>query len=125
MDYLTEFDVSFMAKEQSKFLPSTVSIYRPTITNTALGTVKNNVLVKTVKCRIAAIGDRRSESVYQHETSLDVQKTEFTHTATFLKETGIQIEDIIEWGTRKFVVVALLTKNSYETAERAYITESI
>lgn len=125
MDYLTGFDVDFITNEQSKFLPSTVSIYRPTVQNTALGTVKNNVLVKTTKCRIAAIGDRRSESVYQHETSLDVQKTEFTHIATFLKGTEIQIEDIIEWGTRKFVIVALLTKNSYETAVRAYVTESI
>lgn len=125
MDYLTEFDVSFIANEQSKFLPSTVSIYRPSTTNTALGTVKSNVFVKNVKCRIAAIGDRRSESVYQHETSLDVQKTDFTHTATFQRGTGVQIEDVIQWNSRAFTVVALLTKNSYETAERVYMTECL
>lgn len=125
MDYLTEFDVAFIANEQSKFLPSTVSIYRPTVQNTALGTVKNDILIKIAKCRIAAIGDRRSESVYQHETSLDVQKTDFTHIGTFVRHTGVQIEDVIQWGTRRFIVVALLTKSSYETAERVFMTESI
>jgi hypothetical protein len=125
MDYLTEFDITFIAKEQSKLLPSTVSHYRPTVTNTALGTSKTDVLIKTMKCRIAAIGDRRSESVYQHETSLDVQKTDFTHTATFIKGSGVQVEDIIVWNTRRFIVVALLTKNSYETAERCYMTECL
>lgn len=125
MDYLTEFDISFIAKEQGKLLPSTVSHYRPSVTNTALGTSKTDVLIKVLKCRIAAIGDRRSESVYQHETSLDVQKTDFTHTGTFIKDSGVQVEDVIVWGQRRFVIVALLTKNSYETAERCYMTECL
>lgn len=125
MDYLTEFDISFIAKEQGKLLPSTVSHYRPSVTNTALGTSKTDVLIKVLKCRIAAIGDRRSESVYQHEMSLDVQKTDFTHTGTFVKGSGLQVEDVIVWGQRKFVIVALLTKNSYETAERCYMTECL
>jgi hypothetical protein len=125
MDYLTEFDISFIAKEQGKLLPSTVSHYRPSVTNTALGTSKTDVLIKVLKCRIAAIGDRRSESVYQHETSLDVQKTDFTHTGTFIKGSGVQVEDVIVWGQRRFVIVALLTKNSYETAERCYMTECL
>jgi hypothetical protein len=125
MDYVTQSDLSFIANEQSKFLPSVVLHYRPTPTNNALGTGKTDVFLKSLKCRIAAIGDRRSESVYQHETSLDVQKTDFTHTATFARGSGIQIEDVIQSGSRKFTVVALLTKNSYETAERVYMTECL
>jgi hypothetical protein len=125
MDYITESDISFITNEQTKFLPSTVSLYRPTSTNTALGIQKSDVFIKTMKCRISPIGDRRSESVYQHETSLDVQKTDFTHAGTFTKESGVKVEDIITWGARRFIIVALLVKSSYETAERVYMTECL
>jgi hypothetical protein len=125
MNYFTDADVAFLKMDQSHFIPTTAKQYRPANVNGPLGQTQTINFVKDLKCRIAPIGDRRSETVYQFETNLDVQRADYTHIGTFESGSNILLDDIIEANGRSFKVVARLTRSSYETAERVYLNENI
>ncbi len=122
---ITKNDMNFMRADQNSYLPDTGSIYRKTITNTPLGAQESYTLIASAKCRIAPIGDRKSESIYQEEIKHNVQIIEYLHIATFPQETDIQIIDRVLINSIWFEVTAILTRQSYETAKRVMLMQVV
>lgn len=122
---ITKNDMAFMKADQKIYLPDTGEIYRKSITNSPLGPTETYTLVGKSICRIAPIGDRKSESIYQEEIKHNIQKIEFLHIATFPQETDIQIIDRVLIGSKWFEVTAILTRQSYETAKRVMLMQVI
>lgn len=122
---ITKNDMEFMKADQLLYLPDTGKIYRKTMTNTPLGQQESYTFVANAKCRIAPIGDRKSESIYQEQIKHNIQAIEFLHIATFPQQTDIQIIDRVQIGSIWFEVAAILTRQSYETAKRVMLMQVV
>ena len=122
---ITKNDMNFMKADQLIFLPDIGKIYRKSVTNGPLGAVESYTFVASAKCRIAPIGDRKSESLYQEQFKHNAQVIEFLHIATFPQDTDIQMIDRVLIDTKWFEVTAILTRQSYETAKRVMLMQVI
>lgn len=122
---INQSDLDFINTDQESAMPDTALIYRKSVVNSPLGNVTSYTLVGSSICRIAPVGDRKSESIYQEDNVKDIQAIEFLHIATFPIATDIQIIDKITIGSRTFEVTAILTRQSYETAKRIMVLEVI
>lgn len=122
---INQSDLDFINLDQVSAMPDTASIYRKTATNGPLGTTESYTLIGTSICRIAPIGDRKSESIYQEDEVHNIQAIEYLHVATFPKITNIDIIDRVVVSGKTFEVTAILTRNSYETAKRLMVIQVI
>lgn len=117
--------MEFMKSDQLIYLPDTGKIYRKSMTNTPLGRQDSYTFITSAKCRIAPIGDRKSESIYQEQIKHNIQAIEFLHIATFPQDTDIQIIDRVQINNVWFEVTAILTRQSYETAKRVMLMQVV
>lgn len=120
---LTEADLNMIRGDQSLILPDLADVSRPVQTNGALGQTVVYEPYKQLRCRIAPVGDRRSESVVQDMLWKDVQTESFLHVATFPMNSYIEINDRAIVRGRQYDVVAKLTDSSFVTAERVMVKE--
>lgn len=122
---ITKNDMDFMKADQLIYLPDIGKIYRKSMTNTPLGQQESYTFIVSAKCRIAPIGDRKSESIYQEQIKHNIQAIEYLHIATFPQDTDIQIIDKVQINNVWFEVTAILTRQSYETAKRVMLMQVV
>ncbi len=120
---ITEADLKMIRGDQALILPDIGNVTRPRQVNDYEG---QNVVYdpyKQLRCRIAPVGDRRSESVVQDQLWKDVQTESFLHVATFPLGANIEINDRVAVRKKQYDVVAKLTDSSFITAERVMVKE--
>lgn len=125
MNEVSASDLAFIKNDQTKFWPSTGTVYRKSMTSSALGPTYTETEIWTGKCRVGPIGDRRSESIYQAMVNLGVQDITKLHIGTFPQGTDVKIKDRVVIDSRTFTVTAHLTEESWETATRVYLNEVV
>ena len=109
--------------DQSLILPDIADVTRPVQSNDALGQTVIYSPYKQLQCRIAPVGDRRSESVVQDMLWKDIQTESFLHVATFPIGADIEINDRAIVRGKQYDVIAKLTDSSFVTAERVMVKE--
>lgn len=113
--------MAFIKHDQANFFPDIGTIYRKVITNGPLGHSETYSLIASAPCRIAPIGDRKSESIYQEDVKNEVQTIEYLHVGTFPQNTDIDMIDRVVISGKTFEVTAMLTRQSFETAKRVML----